>query len=271
MEYIGETDAKRLARWQLYNRVNALQPAGVRKDSVAVVLAGPEAGEIGTLRHLLKYTPQQVLFVDVDKTGLEVAKRRWRGVRTYHGDVVDALRQLEQPISFLNLDFMGQVNEARVEAFRAAAPWLVPGAVVSYTFFRGREMPGQGIWNDVLRVPVTREDRPLQLDEQRFVGYSQKILSALPGDCWVPVFMLRYTALHELVGRQAPMGVLAFQHAPPVIRTAAWRKALADKSYEGAAGTALDSSKLRPQLYSAELDMRRAGNSKAYVNAVLNY
>lgn len=248
--YIGETDAKRIARAQLYRRIASLQAPAERREGMAVVLAGPDAGEVGCLKHVLRVRPWQVLFVDNRETeGLAKARRQWPGVHTYCGDILDALQNLQAPLFFANLDFMGYLNDHRRRTVEAAGRLLKARGVLSYTFFRGREAPGRGNWDALRSIRTHRRrarignqsarDMPTW-DERRMIGYTQEIQSLMGGTQAEPIFMLRYDSKSaERKERHAPMAVLAFQHMPAGLRTAEWEAALSTTPNEGSRGGSL--------------------------------
>lgn len=212
-EYLGESDAKRLARLMLYQRVAELQPSIPKSRQHVLTLCGPQPAEIGCLRYLHELAPSQVTLVDTNPKGLEEAHTAWPGVNTHHGPIDEALDHTKRGVSFMNLDFMGYVNDDRLATVSKASKYMLPGGIVSYTFFRGREAPGKAHWNQVLETPTTREGSSLPaLDEKRFV-YNCKALQENLGPTYEPIFMLRYDARHEVKhSRHSPMGVLALQN-----------------------------------------------------------
>jgi hypothetical protein len=225
--YRGETDAKRVARFLLYDRINRLWQLSVRPRGVAIVLAGKKLGDLGGLRWVLKFNPQDVIIVDnKEKQALKEAEEQWPGVRTYDGDVLDVVKDIKEPIALANLDFTGYLDDHRERIVSHVGNHLSDGGVCSYTFFRGREHEGIKNWRELLTIPTSRpvvngykrseeEVRSLALDEKRFIGYAKKLKWAL-GRNIHPVVLLRYSSnLEKQQDNTYPMGVLAFQRLNP--------------------------------------------------------
>lgn len=133
MGYVGETNAKRLARVALYEKIGAMwsDRVGYRpRHGVAVVLAGHEAAEVGCLHHILRFPLDRVIVADFEEAGLIEAKRRWPDVRIHHGDVSDAL----------------VCGPPSLEPIYAYAKSGVPGATLAMTYLRGRETAKSEMW-----------------------------------------------------------------------------------------------------------------------------
>lgn len=209
--YAGETDSKRLARLAIYQRVLDLQPVGSR-SSEAVVLAGPDAGEIGCLRDLLLWKPEKAWFVENDKKhrkGLERVREEWPAANTHFGDVKDVIKGLNY-ISFLHLDHMGVLDEERLDVVRLAASRIAAWGMVFYAFQRGRERDGVGFWTEMLKVDAKTTEG------KRFIGSARLLQKAL-GSEFLPVFSLRYTSVSRREARNTRignMGILGFQKVP---------------------------------------------------------
>lgn len=214
--YIGETDAKRVSRFILYDTVLRLWDASTRPSGWHISLAGPEAGEEGALRYFMKADASQVAFVDHEPCGLQKVLRSWPAATTCQSDIRDLLqRKAFNRIAFANLDFMGYLTEPRKEIVREVGRRMVDGSVCSYTFFRGRESKISANWKEILSIDSTRSTgkhghENLALDEKRFVGYAQ-MLQKLLGQHVELVLMLRYDSRSGTHLRHSPMGVLTFQ------------------------------------------------------------
>lgn len=275
--YIGETDAKRVARLQLYLRIQQLQSEEVRKRGMVVVLAGPEAGEVGCLRYLLNLDPRQVLFVDTDKNGLRVARSRWPGVATFNGDLLDAIQALKAPLAFANLDFTGVMKKKERRIVEEAALCTMKGGFISYTYFTGREMPGRSNFNEIVKVPAIREALPshfkknrLVMDEKRTVWYMSELMRLL-GPTFDPAFFLRYDARHEAkYSRHSPMGVMAFQNAPHSIRTRTWETLMKSGTHEGSTNGKLDTATVKGRLRSKAIALAFKGKTSKEIAEILN-
>jgi hypothetical protein len=240
-----DTDEKRLARFYLYRKVRHLWEVGDPLTGCAVVLAGDEASEIGCLRYYLKREPETTYFVDVDKAGLDLATSLWKGVRTFHGSISDAIPQIEDSFAFVNLDFCGFMREEIIQSLAGLAGKIPVYGVVSYTFLRSREgayTPGWEVAQDLATDIMEKDPRfkkfeknsPEWLDAVRFLGYTE-ILRRQLGKTFEPVFRLRYTG-----GRRSNMGMVALQNVPPFAKTPAWRKEVSTaRSFEEKSGVIL--------------------------------
>jgi hypothetical protein len=281
-QYLGETDHKRIVRYQAMRRAQELwKITGVPKGW-AITLAGPKAGDIGCLRDMLGFSAAQTLFVDYKSLlGLQRAQQKWKGVSTYYGDVADAV-DLFHPIALLNLDFCGRLNSDVMRIAKRAAPYLSPGAMVFYTFFRGREYDGRGLWDELSTIPTVRtihsvggyrelqRQRQLFLDEKRVVGYCLKLQAYLGGEL-EPVFLLRYDSRQEdASARHSPMGVLGFQKVPRGMLTPAWRKAVANAMSEGSVGGILTVKDVWDKVRHAAIVLRNEGREASEIASILN-
>jgi hypothetical protein len=231
--YCGETAAKRDSRVRLYHTVNTLLPAQVRESAVAVVLAGPRSCEVEPLRDHLRFPTQNVIFAEHSEKyveGLRYVQRSWPGVNVHFGEAVDAFKSQPKPLAFMNLDAMGGLKDLERKTIRVAADRATPGAVIAYTFIRGREdyehqarkmldMYGAHDWRP-LRLPNGKKrsvplSERISKDRLRVRAYALEIQKELRNPYWELVFLDRYQS-------QSPMAVLAFQYAPPQIRTTHW-------------------------------------------------
>jgi hypothetical protein len=279
--YAGETDAKRVVRYQLYRRVNDLLPGPLKETGAVLALAGPRTGELGCLRHLLGVKSTQVTLAESDPAhykGLAFAKRRWRGVRTYFGNIAEPLHKLQQPVSFLHLDMMGYLKNTDERLLRLAGHHVGPGGIVAYTFSRGREHPAHQI-SKHLRAHGARWKRirdteghkrkesaavTVQKDAQRVQVYCSRIQQLLGGPQWELIFLLRYS------GHRVPMCVVAFQNAPRDIRTTQWQKAYEWIPTEGARGETVTKVGADEKLRAAALDLMYQQKTSQEIAAILN-
>lgn len=267
--YAGETDSKRLARLALYRRIQQLQPATTRTEGSAVVLAGPEAGEVGCLRDFLGLKPHRTYFVDWEsEKGLDRARQDWPKVNTELTDVNNVVRPgyLKTPLALLHLDFMGYLNEVREDTLKQAAPLMAMWGMVFYTFFRGREKSGVGLWDKM------KETKASSLDGKRFIGGARIIQKAL-GSNFVPVFALRYCSISRRAVRnvrQGSMGVLGFQKVPKDFQgNSHWMRMLGEPTQFGGE-VPTDERLLQELLRTEALELRRQGHKSKEVSAILN-
>jgi hypothetical protein len=178
----AESFAKRLMRLDLYLRV-ASGWLGPARRSAVVAIAGPAAGELGAIRHILRVSPDRVWFVDFLDRGLKIAKKEWPTTNTYQGDLGWALRLGEiESIGFVHLDLMHQWSNNVHDIFVSMRGRIAPGGIIAFAYSR-RGLPTQE-------------------------NYVKKMLVALDVvglDVYRPIFFGRYTG-------SSTMGVTAIQH-----------------------------------------------------------
>jgi hypothetical protein len=229
-----DTDSKRLARFYLFRRILMLWATVDKPEGTALVLAGPEASEIGCLRYYLSLPGEKVYFVDnKENAGLEIVKNIWSTANCVCGDIQTILEELKENIAFVNLDFCGYMTDKVLESVDAAARKLVTGGVIAYTFVRDRENALTPNWDLAQkqakriiaqdpRYRSIKEGTKDWLDAVRFLGYTE-ILKTRLGKDFEPIFKIRYSS-------DRAMGMVALQKMPVHQRTPAWRRELA-KSY----------------------------------------
>lgn len=274
--YLDNSDAKKLARHQVYKRTKQLFEATRRPKGMAVILAGPEAAELGSLVHVLNFRPKDILAVDLEIEGLVVAKERYKSVETYDGDVNEALGLmlgLGDRAAFINLDFCGYLNEERLRSAKLAAQLLEPGGLLYYTFFRGREKDSH--WKDLAGyVPEKsgqRETSRNRLDTVRFVNVAKKVQLEI-GPEFELVFMLRYLSEERTSTkiRHSPMGILGWQRMPLYMRDAMWRNAVKNSVLEGATSGEIVSKEVQDGLKISALSLANQGKTSREIASVLN-
>jgi hypothetical protein len=145
-EYAGESIAKKVARVRLYLRAKEMrEAAGCPKAEVALVLAGPEAAELGCLRHILK--PSFVCVVDKDERCVGTFQKKLKNlpdkgasmdVLALPLNVTDLHGIISLPIDFANLDLMGNLNGNPGEVIAPVAALMAAGGVVALTYLPGR-------------------------------------------------------------------------------------------------------------------------------------
>jgi hypothetical protein len=223
-----DTDAKRLCRFYLYRRIKNLWAAGGSPEGAAVVLAGAEASEIGCLRDYLEFKPDNVYFVDkTEDEGLALARQQWSRVRTFSGNITDAVETLRSDIAILNLDFCGHMTQTVLDSVRAAEGKISLKGVVAYTFVADRENGVTPNWASVQEIALELMEKDPRFrnmdrnsqewrDAVRFMGYSGALKSIL-GNEFEPIFAVRYHVSRT-------MGVVALQRIPRHLRTPRWRQ-----------------------------------------------
>lgn len=112
----------------------------------AVTLAGPEPiAELKLLRDYVRWPGHRTWFVDKDVNNPKVVralrqiKKEWPEAHAEGRDLRKLLPALGA-IGFANLDFMGwPLQRDNWDCFEQVAQMLLPGAVVGFTWLRGRE------------------------------------------------------------------------------------------------------------------------------------
>jgi hypothetical protein len=155
-EYAGESLAKKVARVRLYTRVReALQFAGRDLNDVKVLfLPGPDACEVGALKHILKTRPENVVGVDIDGDACKVLTDRWPKANVVKGDLKKAktFRYSLEDITmngskefdgfdFIHLDLMGNLRGDSEFVYGNWGRLCAENGVMAVTYLRGREHP----------------------------------------------------------------------------------------------------------------------------------
>ncbi len=264
--YSGDTDAKRLSRLAVYRRIEELQPKESR-NGLAIVLAGPEAGEIGCLRDFLKMDGPSVVFVDKEPKGLVKVARDWPEALTFFSDMKNVQKHLigtSNAISLINFDFCGYVTDANEKLVRNISHQVVDWGMVFTTFFRGRETFGN--------MERVQKAKATTLDGKRFVSTAQTLQKVL-GPSFLPVFSLRYTG-NQRIGpgkaKHGAMGILGFQRVPKGFqRNTHWMRMLESPSPYGGIIPS-DERLLEAHLRVEALNLRKRGLGSKEVAAILN-
>lgn len=137
--YPGSNSQKRAARILLYQHV-----ARRRRVGSAVTLAGQEPEEeLYLLRDYLGWRGDQTWFVDRSKEldvviALERVRCLWPSAWVVNDDLRRVLDRIPV-IGFANLDFMGYLTDENLQCLRSTVERMVPGAVLGFTWYRGRE------------------------------------------------------------------------------------------------------------------------------------
>lgn len=226
--YIGETDSKRVMRVRSFLRAqkfissySAKVPLGI---SSAITLAGPSCGDYGALKHILKVTDENIVFVDYDKEAYENAKKHLKDIKSkatiYNLSLGFTLEQTFRKFSFMNLDLCGNFTQDVENALRAAGPKLVEGGVLSITFFRGHDgNENNKYWKQTkpygYLLPSEKnlsesEKKGIVNDRRRYGGYTNLIEKYLfsPSDrrkyYLLPIYDYKYQT-------NSPMAIMGFQ------------------------------------------------------------
>lgn len=271
-QYPGDTDPKRLSRTQLYKRSRQLFEVSYRPTGMAIVLAGPDAGDFGCLKHVLGFKPKEMLFVDLKPDGLIRALERSGDVQYYEGDILDALhvqRSKNKEAAFINLDFCEKLSDERIEAVRRAGNLLTNKGLLFYTFYRGRET---GEERQAMGVAEDGPNKTIEArDFSRCVFVVKTLLKALGSDFEL-VFLLRYSSQRNgMRGGEgnSPMAVVGFQKMPLRYRDSNW-KAVLESNMEGAASNKLLGREVEDGLRISALALAHEGKRSKEIQDILN-
>lgn len=140
LSFPGDRVEKRAARLLLYKHALAAPIQGH-----AVTLAGTEPEpEIFLMRDYLGWPAHHAWFVDNSLrpevvNALNRAKKEWPGANVERVNLKNIVPKLEA-IGFANLDFMGTpLQEETALCLELVAPRLLRGAILGFTWMRGRE------------------------------------------------------------------------------------------------------------------------------------
>lgn len=173
----------------------------------ALTLTGTEPkAELSLLRDYLNWPANRTWFVDKDKSkevsrAVSFLKREWDGVNTSRDDLRSVVPRLEA-IGFANLDFMGApLKDESVDCLRVVIPHLLPGAVLGFTWFRGRELP-----NHSSEIRLSSISHGFHGNERRWVGVLRTIDEISRG-------RLKLLGGWEYFSKHSPMSVAVFKTA----------------------------------------------------------
>jgi hypothetical protein len=148
MSYGGESNAKKIARLRVW--LEMLRHTEKTKDvreSRALVLAGPEAGDIRALM-ALGVLPENITAVDVDPEALESSRRIVPAANYVLGDVLKVVskkrrKKKTKRYDMVFLDYCSPISERAVQkSVRVAKEALVNNGYFCTGFMYGREGPG---------------------------------------------------------------------------------------------------------------------------------
>jgi hypothetical protein len=173
-EYAGESIAKKVARVRLYRRTREAWKAVGKdvKEARVMFLPGPEAAEVGALRHILGVPPEHVVAIDRDAAAVQRAQEKWPGLHGIVGDLCDPrVNEAEEKAvrppgkcwsylySFIHLDLMGNLSRGSLRVYHEWIHRLDEGGVLAATYLRGREVGGS--------LASVEKERARKLNERR--------------------------------------------------------------------------------------------------------
>jgi hypothetical protein len=180
-EYAGESLAKKVARVRLYTRVReTLLFSNRNLDNTKVLfLPGPDASEVGALKHILKVKPQNVIGVDIDGDACDALTKKWPETNVIQGDLSKpktfnkALRDIKSygefdGFDFIHLDLMGILKRDSELLYGMWACYISPWTreqvqrerecAISTEDCRAHRQDPRRSWWGVQAVP--KDDRP---------------------------------------------------------------------------------------------------------------
>lgn len=139
MNYPGESIGKKIARARAYAWARYALP---RRECSVLALCGPTAADIGLIQaYRITDDPSMVTLIDVDDAGLAVARQRWPGVKTFHGQAGEYVGT--QAVDLAVMDFCGLLEgRDNLSALTALRGRLRLGSVVCLTYTRAHETRG---------------------------------------------------------------------------------------------------------------------------------
>jgi hypothetical protein len=176
-KYHGESIAKKVARVRLYRRAReALKFRGVRGPIRAMFMPGPEAAEVGALKHILGVRAQDATAIDLDPACCSVARERWPGIQTLVEDVGDSAwfeSAKIAPFNFVHLDLMGTLTTDTIATYGYWAFLTELSGIFVTTYLRGREKTAS--MGNVLRCAAAEATKNIKRS-----GINTYVLSADP-------------------------------------------------------------------------------------------
>lgn len=208
-DYPGDSDAKRLARINIYERMRTLKRLVLmpKIKGHALTLTGFEAAEIGCIKHYLDCIANRTHFVDLDARSI-ANKTKWPSANWAVGRVEDYLSRQDSVFQMIHLDYMGHPGESQYRATELAGYRTVPGGFVVCAFMRGREKPQR--LAEFTQTKASNFDDLPHIDNKRFSLYDFEFRQRLSrsGNRFLSTGVVRYDS------GLTPMGVLMYQHVP---------------------------------------------------------
>jgi len=191
-EYAGESLAKKVARVRLYTRVKETLLFSKKNldDTKVLFLPGPDACEVGALKHILKVKPENVVGIDLDGGACEALHDKWPDANIVKGNLlntktfcamVDDMATSAKDMhgfDFIHLDLMGGLNIHSEYLYGNYGRLCVENGVMAVTYLRGREHPTKVS----LRVKQTREMAKEVISRMPRTGENKLLLKMLAPD-----------------------------------------------------------------------------------------
>lgn len=177
-EYAGESIAKKVCRVRLYRRARALFRTIGRegRELRCFFLIGPDAAEIGCLKHIFNALPENCVGLDSDASCVARLRDRWPRAHAIHGELRDAqsiskvltalhpddvapehlharsaLLSDARRFDFVHLDLMGTLSRNTLAIYSTYSNLATFGTIAAMTFLRAREIGLAKEWLDEVR------------------------------------------------------------------------------------------------------------------------
>lgn len=148
-QYAGESLAKKVARVRLYKRAREVLKYRLPslREVRALFLIGPDAAEVGAIRHILGVRPENMVGVDRDQKAVGALKAREPNAQGVVGDLMDpevfeAVKMFAEATDgyhFIHLDLMGNLPNHTAQIYGNYGNIVALDGVCGCTFLRGRE------------------------------------------------------------------------------------------------------------------------------------
>lgn len=201
LTFPGNRKEKGFARIFLYK--HALQ-APLQGHAVTLAGTEPEA-EITLLRDYLKWPTQHTWFVDSSKKpevlrALDRIPGQWPGVNVERDNLYNVIPKLGA-IGFANLDFMGApLQDETFKCFTDVNSCLLPGAILGFTWMRGRE---QLDWGKAAQK-LWKLGKGFRGNDRRWAGFLNAVETTSKGT-------LKLLDKMEYMSHHSPMALAVFR------------------------------------------------------------
>src|SRR4051812_47697971 len=241
LPYPGGVDQKRLSRGLTFLKVKKIWDSSGRPTGKFLTLTG-HGEDMRIFRDFLRVPARDAYFIDnKERVGLDKVKSKWPRANTIFRDVTKILKEFEEPVALIYLDFMGHYSDKVAKTLDALRELVPVHGVVIYNFLRGQESVCNSHWprlKEKMRDRMSRylEEFPTlrvdQNDSIRFWGYEDLLREHL-GDDYACVYTTKYSRVSEGLTSTGPsFGTIAMQRMPSYARTTKWMNTVEQATFE---------------------------------------